>query len=156
MMENPGSEDPQQTLVKAEIYKQLVVIWVGILVGQLILLPVVYFGRPALFTLEFTQPWWGPTPATTGGFMLASVLLIFFSFAFRKKFQGRAFQDRNPSEALNGLVIALVMCEGVSLFGMVLAFAFEYQYFFVWIILGVGASLFHFPKRDDVVLPPGV
>jgi len=35
--------------------------------------------------------------------------------------------------------------------GIVLAFAFAYQYFFAWFALGIIGILLHYPRRDDIV-----
>jgi hypothetical protein len=32
-----------------------------------------------------------------------------------------------------------------------LAFVADYQYFFLWFILGIGATIFHFPRRDNLI-----
>ena len=34
--------------------------------------------------------------------------------------------------------------------GLALAFMFSYQYFFLWIALGMIGMLLHFPKRADL------
>lgn len=47
-----------------------------------------------------------------------------------------------------GLVLACALSEVCSLLGVVLAFVFDYQYFFLWIGLGVIGILFHFPRKD--------
>jgi hypothetical protein len=49
-----------------------------------------------------------------------------------------------------GLIIAVALCEASSLFGLTLAFAFDYQYFFLWIILGILGIALHFPRRSEL------
>jgi hypothetical protein len=43
------------------------------------------------------------------------------------------------------------LCEAISLLGVALAFAFSYQYFFLWFALGILGTILHFPKRDNLV-----
>jgi hypothetical protein len=49
------------------------------------------------------------------------------------------------------MIVGCALCESVSLFGIMLAFVADYQYFFLWFILGIGSMIFHFPRRDNLI-----
>ena len=38
----------------------------------------------------------------------------------------------------------------ITLLGVALAFAFDYQWFFLWFLLGIGATFLHFPSRKNI------
>ena len=140
MIENdPFTPSPQ-------VKQTMLMIWASLVMSQVLLIVVVYFVQPHLLTTEFTQPIWGPTPATTGGFAVASVILLVLSFKFKQRFFARAAAEKDASLYQTGLIIACAMCEGVSLFGLTLALGFEYQYFLIWNIAGIIGTLLHFPS----------
>lgn len=129
-------------------YKTMVVMWAALLMSQFLFVLLIFLTRPTLFTFEFSQPIFTPSAGTVIGFAVAAVTAVIFSFAFRKRLNERAVAEHDPGQVQSALIIALALCEASSLFGLALAFGFEYQYFFVWIILGVAAMVLHFPKRD--------
>ncbi len=136
-------------------YTTLVIIWAALLMSQVLFLLMVYLTRPQLFRFQFTQPLLSDSSGATGstgaliiGFAAAAVTAVLFSFAFKRRLNERAVAAQDPAQVQAGLVIALALCEASSLFGLTLAFAFDYQYFFIWITLGVIATILHFPKRD--------
>ncbi|MGD9588388.1 MAG: hypothetical protein AB7Q37_05110 [Pyrinomonadaceae bacterium] len=133
-------------------YRNLLVIWASILFTQIVFVAIVFLTRPGLFSFEFTQPLLGDgardsglTSAMVVGFAAAAVTAVLFSFAFKRRLNERAVETKDPSLVQTGLIIALALCEISSLFGLALAFAFDYQYFFLWIALGAIGILLHFP-----------
>ncbi len=148
-----SSENPN---VEAR-YRNLLVIWAAILMTQPVFVAIVFITRPGLLNFEFTQPLLGPSGRDTGStsavivaFAIAAVTAVLFSFAFKRRLNERAVESQDPAQVQTGLVIALALCEASSLFGLVLAFAFEYQYFFVWMALGAAAIALHFPPREPL------
>jgi hypothetical protein len=73
------------------------------------------------------------------------------SFVFKSKLLKEAVDKQSTAQVQTALIIALAFCEATALFGFVLAFAFNYQYFFLWFALGILGFLLHFPKRDQLV-----
>ncbi len=135
-------------------HKTLVIIWASLLMSQAVFLLLVYFTRPELFRLDFARPVLGEggrgsgsTPALVIGLAVAAVTAVLFSFAFKRRLNERAAAEQNQAQVQTGLNIALALCEASSLFGLTLAFAFDYPYFFAWIALGVIGMILHFPKR---------
>ena len=139
----------QRPNVEAQ-YKSMVVIWAALLMSQLMFVLVIFLTRPKLFTFDFSKPVAGISGAMVIGFAVAAVTAVLFSFAFRKRLNERAIASQVTGLVQTSLIIALALCEASSLFGLTLAFAFDYQYFFAWIILGVLGMILHFPKRDQL------
>ncbi|NOT49153.1 MAG: hypothetical protein HOP17_15595 [Acidobacteria bacterium] len=138
-------------------YKTLFVIWASFLMSQVMFVVIVFITRPKLFQFDFSQPLLGDGSAKSGdtsalilGFAVAAVTAVGFSFAFRRRLNERAVAEQNPTHVQTGLIIALALCEASSLFGLALAFAFDYPYFFLWIALGIICIAMHFPKRTEL------
>ena len=132
-------------------YQSLVVIWAAILMSQLMFLVVLFFTRKELFEVRFDQPIEGQSGAMILGFAVTAITCVGFSFAFKRRFLERAIEQQDPGLVQSGTIIALALCEASSLIGLCLAFAFDYQYFFAWFILGIGAILLHFPRQNDLL-----
>ncbi|MBC7901682.1 MAG: hypothetical protein H7070_16700 [Saprospiraceae bacterium] len=132
-------------------YQTMIVLWAALLMSQLIFILLIFLTRPQLFTLDFSQHFFGNSMAQILGFALAAITVVILSFAFRKKFNERAVQEQNPALVQSGLIIACALCEASSLFGLALAFAFDYQYFFFWFALGITGILLHFPRKDALL-----
>lgn len=135
--------------IEAE-YKTNVMTWALFLASQIMFAVVIFFVNPELYKFEFSKPFLEPSIATIGGFALSAVLAVVFSFAFRRRLEERAIDQREPDLVRNGLIIALAFCEASTLFGVALAIGFEHQYFFLWIILAITAIVFHFPRRTAI------
>lgn len=132
-------------------YKTLLVLWAALLISQFVLLLVVFVTKDKLFRFDFSQPIYGPSAAMILGFAVAAVTCFFFSFAFKKRFFQRAEEEQDPDLVQTGFIIACALCEASTLFGLALAFGFEYQYFFAWFALGIIGILLHFPRRADLL-----
>lgn len=135
----------------------MLVIWASLLMSQVMFVVVVVFTRPKLFQFDLSHPILGEGSTKVGstaaliiGFAIAAVTVVLFSFAFRRRLNERAVEGQDTAQVQTGLIIALALCEAASLFGLALAFAFDYQYFFAWIALGIIGMIFHFPKRDEL------
>jgi len=138
-------------------YRTMLLIWIALLNSQLVFLLIVFLTRPQLFRLDFTQPILGESGRGSGstaaliiGFAVAAVTAVLFSFAFKKRLNERATAAQDTAQVQTGLIIALALCEAASVFGLTLAFAFEYQYFFAWLAIGILGMILHFPKRDHL------
>ena len=132
-------------------YQTLVVLWAAILMSQLMLIAVLFVTRKVLFEFRFDQPISGQSGSMILGFAVAAVTCVGFSFAFKRRFLERAIEQQEPKLVQTGLIIAIAVCEASSLFGMCLAFAFDYQYFFAWFALGITGTLLHFPRQNDLL-----
>ena len=131
-----------------QTYRTLAILWFALFVSQFLLLVVIYFAKPELFRFDFSQPFLGKNAPIIIIFALAAIFNIAISFFLRKKYLTQAIAERNVHFVQTALIVGCAMCESVSLFGMMLAFVADYQNFFLWFVLGIGAMIFHFPRRD--------
>ena len=142
-MQNPNTE---------HTYKTLLMIWLALLVSQGTLLVVVFFSKPEVFRFDFSKPFFfGETPVLLLVFALLAFVNFGLSFFMKKRAFQQAIEKQQISYVQTGLILALAFCESISLIGIVLAFAFAYQYFFLWFALGILGIILHFPRREDVI-----
>ena len=133
-----------------QMYRGLVMIWFSLVVSQMLFLLVVYFTKPALFSFEFSQPFLGTNIIIVLVFILAALANIAVSFYLKNKYTAQAIAEQNPGLIQTAMITGCALCEAVSIFGLMLAFVADYQYFFLWSIAGIAATLFHFPRRDNL------
>jgi F0F1-type ATP synthase membrane subunit c/vacuolar-type H+-ATPase subunit K len=133
-------------------YQTLVITWAALLFSQVTFIVILVVAKPNLFRFDFSQSPLEPSGAMILGFAVAALTCVGFSFAFKRRLFERAVQEQDPAQVQSGLIIALALCEASSLFGLVLAFAFDYPYFFFWFALGIVGMLFHFPKQNDLLV----
>jgi F0F1-type ATP synthase membrane subunit c/vacuolar-type H+-ATPase subunit K len=132
-------------------YQTLLILWAALLFSQIIFIVMLFFVKPNLFRFDFSQNPLEPSGPMILGFAVAALTCVGFSFAFKRRLYERAVEAQDPAQVQSGLIIALALCEASSLFGLVLAFAFDYPYFFLWFILGIVGMLLHFPKQTDLL-----
>lgn len=140
---------PKSNLVAQ--YQALLIVWAALLFSQVLFVLVVFFTKPDLFRFDFSQGLLEPSAPMVLGFAFVALTCIAISFGFKRRLYERAVEEQNPSQVQSGLIIALALCEASSLFGLVLAFTYEYPYFFLWIALGILGMLLHFPRQNDLL-----
>ena len=118
-------------------YQTLLIVWAALLFSQVLFVVMLFILKPNLFRFDLSQSPLEPSGAMILGFAVAAVTCVGFSFAFKRRLYERAVEAQDPAQVQSGLIIALALCEASSLFGLVLAFAFDYPYFFLWFILGI-------------------
>jgi len=132
-------------------YKTLVIIWFALLMSQVMFLVIIFFTKPELFRFDLSKSPLGENAVIVLAFAALAITNFALSFIMKKRSYDQAVEKQQIALVQTGLILACAFCEAISLLGIVLAFAFSYQYFFVWIIFGIIGILLHFPKRDDVV-----
>lgn len=132
-------------------YETLVIIWAALLMSQLLFLLLVFFIKPNLFRFDFSQPLLGGQPLIVLLFAAMAIAMFVLSFVLRNQHMRRAIADQDTSCVQTGLVLGCALSEISSILGLILAFAFDYQYFFLWIALGLIGILFHFPRRENLL-----
>ena len=142
IMQNTKSEDT---------YKTLVILWFALLMSQVMFLVVIFFAKPEIFKFDWTKPILGENAVIVILFAVLALANFGLSFVMKKRSYEQSVAEQKVALVQTGLIIACALCEAISLLGMVLAFAFSYQYFFLWFALGILGIILHFPRRDDVI-----
>jgi len=132
-------------------YQTMVVIWAALLMSQFMLILVVFLTKRELFTFNFDAPAVNENMIVIAALGVVAVTSVGMSFVFRKKFRDQAIAEQKKELLQSGLIVAMALCEASSLFGLLLAFAFNYQYFFLWFMLGIVGMILHFPKFGDIL-----
>ena len=131
-------------------YETLVIIWGALLASQVLFLLVVYVLKPHLFAFDFSSSFFGKHGIVPVLFAAAAIAAFVLSFVLRNQHIRRAVIDQDAGCVQTGLVLGCALCELSSLLGLVLAFVFDYPYFFFWIALGIIGVLCHFPRRNTL------
>ncbi|MBP7474001.1 MAG: hypothetical protein KBF83_03360 [Pyrinomonadaceae bacterium] len=128
----------------------LLTVWGALLMSQFLFLVIVFFAKPELFKFDFTKPLLGENAIIVIALAAVSLADLVISIVIRKKFVERAVTEQNIGLVQTGMIIGCALAEATSLLGLLLAFVFDYQYFFLFSILGIIGILLHFPKRGDI------
>ena len=131
-------------------YRTLVIIWIVLLLSQFMFLAVTYFVKPHLFSIDLSRPLLGGQPLITLSFIGSAIVFFVLSFVLARQHIKRAERDQDASCVQTGLVLGCALSEVPSLLGLMLAFIWEYQFFFIWIVLGLIGILFHFPRKSSL------
>jgi hypothetical protein len=142
-------------------YQTLVVIWVALLLSQVVFLAFVYFTRPDLIGAKPASDslsvgaasltdFLGPKPLITLAFAASALVFFFLSQVLSRQHVRRAIQERDASCMQTGLVLGCALSEVSSLLGLVLALAFDYPYFYLWIALGAFGIILNFPRKASL------
>ncbi|MEP7148941.1 MAG: hypothetical protein ABI857_08655 [Acidobacteriota bacterium] len=132
-------------------YGTLVGVWGALLASQAVFLLIVYAARPELFNFDLSEPLLGKYPIITVLFAIAAVVVFILSFLLRNQHIRRSVVDQNAGCVQTALVLGGALSEISSVLGLVLAFVFDYHYFFLWIALGLVGVLSHFPRRGNLL-----
>ncbi len=140
-----------QKINPEQAYRTLMLIWVALLASQFMFLVVIFFAKPEVLKFDFNKPLFGENAIMVIAFAFLAITNFALSFIMKKRSFEQAVEKQQIAYVQTGLILACAFCEAISLLGMVLAFAFSYQYFFAWFALGILGFLLHFPRRDDVI-----
>ena len=135
-----------------QIYRTLALIWFALFMSQFMFLVVIYFAKSDVYKFDLTKPVWGDNAPLVLIFALLAVSNLILSFILSRKFINKAIEEQNVGFIQTAMIIGCALCESISLLGLVLAFAFSYQYFLIWFAIGILGILFHFPRRHNIHL----
>lgn len=127
------------------------VLWFVFLFSQVMFLFVLYAAKPEVYDFDSAKPALGENAAIVIVLGVLAIGNLGLSFAMKKYCFAQAAAEQNTRYVQTGLILACAFCESISLIGLVLAFAFSYQYFFLWFALGIFGILLHFPRRKDLI-----
>ncbi len=128
-------------------YRTLTILWLILLFSQLLFVVVIYSAKGEIFTSDVSQPLLGENPAIVIGAAFLALTNFVISFLMRKKAIERGIAEQKPEYVQTALILGCAFCEAISIIGLVLAIAFDYQYFYLWLIVGFVGIFLHFPRR---------
>ena len=131
-------------------YETLVIVWLALLTSQVLFFALVWFVKPEIFSYETPPPFFGDMPLVIFVFAASAIAFLLLSFVLSRQHINRAIRDQDAGCVQTGLVLGCALSEVPSLLGLVLAFAFGYPYFYVWIALGTLGMLLHFPRKGNL------
>lgn len=131
------------------LYKTNKILWSAFLISQSVFFMVLYTAKPDLFKFDFSKPFLGENFIIVAVFGMMAIMNLFIGMFLRIQSVEKAIDEQNPHLLQTGLLIGLAFCESLSILGLVLAFAFDYQYFFLWFILAIIGMFLHFPRRQN-------
>ncbi|REJ77482.1 MAG: hypothetical protein DWQ47_13980 [Acidobacteria bacterium] len=132
-------------------YQQLIIMWIGLFNSQILFIVLIYFSKSELFSFDPPGPALGDNPPVTIAFAIIAITLVGASFVLKSIYYKRSVDAQDPELVKTGLIIAMALCEGASLLGVLSAFVFNYQYFFAFIALALAGMIFHFPMRSTLM-----
>lgn len=131
--------------------QRLAVVWAVLLTSQLFLLLLVFFSKKELFDLDFSQPPARENPLMVIVLACLSLTAFVLSFVLKAGMLKQAEEQQKPAFVQSALIVSCALCESISLFGLLLAFAADYRYFFLWFALGILGIILHFPKKKHLI-----
>lgn len=127
------------------------IVWVVFLVSQVSFLAALFLAKPEFFKINSNDSFLTETPIIPIIFALFALFDLALSFFLKSLAIKKAAEEQNLKLVQSAVILALAFCEAISISGLVLAFAFNYKYFFVWFALGIFGIILHYPRRADML-----
>jgi hypothetical protein len=131
-------------------YRTLMILWLILLFSQLLFVGVIYSTAPELFAAGNDGTLLGDDPPIIIGAAMLALMNLVISFILRGKLVRQGITEQKPEYVQTALILGCAFCEAISLIGLVLALAFGYQYFYLWLIAGFIGIFLHFPRRQNL------
>jgi hypothetical protein len=136
-------------------YRSLVIIWLALLVSQIMFFAIVLIVKPGILNFDRSVPSLGNQPLIVLAFAVAAIAFFVLSIVLSRQHMRRAIIDHDQACVQTGLVLGCALSEVSTLLGVVLAFVWSYQYFFLWILLGTIGILINFPRKSTLEAADG-
>lgn len=139
---NPINQDPKGINVDAR-YRTMLIIWFAILMS----VGMIFFIMPIL----------QPPPAEQGDrtllwvFAGLSVILFLLSFVLKQRLLTQSVTGQRPELVQSAMILAVALCEPISLLGLVAYLTTGTRYYYVFFITSVIGILLHMPRRDQLL-----
>lgn len=131
-------------------YRTLAIVWLILLMSQLVFIGVAFSAKGGMVSSNDGAEPATTEPAIVAAFALLAIVNFVLSFAMRRRAMEQAIEEKNIAHVQTGLVIGCALCESISIIGVLLAIAFAYPYFYLWIALGMFGIFLHFPRRKEL------
>ncbi len=133
-----------------QTYRTHLILWLAFLMSQVVFLFVVFAARPELLKFDFSKPLLDDNMVLIIALAFFAVLNVGLSFIFRAQYVKMAIDEQSFALLQQGMILGIAFCESAAIFGLVLAFIDNYQYFFAWNLLAIVGTLLHFPRRQNL------
>jgi hypothetical protein len=124
-------------------YRTMKIVWAGIVIS------IGWFFAVSLFTgkpdSEDSQ-----SRIITFALTAIAILLVLVSFAIKQKFYAQAEQKQEPRFVQTGMIVALAMCEGAAMLGLIDSLTTGNRYYPVTFVIALLGMLLHFPRRNQL------
>lgn len=131
-------------------YRTMAIIWLILLMSQLVFIGVAFSVKGSMVAGADAAEQTATDPIIIVAFALLAVVNFILSFVMRRRAAQQAIAEKNVMHVQTGLVIGCALCESISIIGVVLAIAFSFPYFYLWIGLGMFGIFLHFPRRKEL------
>lgn len=131
-------------------YRSMLTIWAGLLMSQFMFFVLIYFVKPEMFKFDISKPILGGSPPVVLALAFISIVTLLAGFLIRKRLIQRSVTVQSVGLLMTGLIVGCSLSEVSSLFGILLTFALDYSYFYIFIFAGIIGILLNFPSRSDV------
>lgn len=132
-------------------YRTLAILWLILLFSQLLFVVVIYSSKAELFSDRREQSSFGNESTVVFGAAFLAIANLAISFFFRRKAIEQGIAEQKPEYIQTALIIGCAFCEAISIIGLVLALVFEYQHFYLWLLVGFIGIFLHFPRRKNLI-----
>jgi hypothetical protein len=132
-----------------EAHKTMILIWFFLLTSQVLFLGLLWMIKPQVFGLSdpiITNKNFIPVIAAA----LLSVVCLVISFVRSKQRIAQAIAEQKIYLVQSAVIDGCFFSDLITLLGMLLAFTLDYQWFFLWFLLGAGATILHYPTRQNI------
>lgn len=139
---NPINQDRKEINVDAR-HRTMLIIWLAILMS----VGMIFFITPIL----------QPPPAEQSDrtllwvFAGLSVILFLLSFVLKRRLLAQSVKAQRPELVQNAMILAVALCEPISLLGLVAYLTTGTRYYYVFFIISVIGILLHMPRRDQLL-----
>ncbi len=135
---NQGSEG-----IKVDARQRtLLILWFMILMSV---------GMMFFLTLVIQRPAVGGDNTLLWVFAAVSIFPFLLSFVIKRKLLAQSVREQKIALVLSAMIVAVALCESVSLFGMMVYFTTPTHYYYVFFIVSVIGILLHMPRRDQLL-----
>lgn len=127
------------------------IVWVIFLVSQASFLTALFIARKEIFSFDAGKSFLSESPVVPVIFAFLAMVNLALSFFIKSLAVKKAVEEQNLKLVQTAVILALSFCEAVGIMGLILALAFNYQYFFLWSALGILGIVLHYPRRADFI-----
>lgn len=131
-------------------YRTLLIIWAASFSTPFLFALCLYFIQPNAFHFNHSQPFIGERYIVVPIAIGLSIWDLCFSYYRRNSYLKLANINKDTELVRTGLITATASTISIALYGFFLAWIFDYAYWYLWFVVSVFATTFHFPRRSTL------